>query len=150
MDVWSDIDMEKDTIQLKTRPSKLCQTQHIHHWKMFTPINIHPWKFVTPEKYYLWKYSSWKIFIPENIHPWKIFTTEKYSLLKNIHSWKYSPLAMHKIVSWPLSLSSQEDSQYNILNPWTPGPAFDKYSIHWVLEALCICLCLCMCVFVFL
>ena len=60
----------------------------------------------------------------EKCLPWKIFTPKKYSLLKNIHSWKiltpekYSAPIMHKILS--LSLSSQEDSQYNILNPWTP------------------------------
>ena len=34
---------------------------------------------------------------------------------------------------------------FDILEP----PAFQKYSIHWVLEALCICLCLCVFVFVF-
>ena len=34
---------------------------------------------------------------------------------------KYSALIMHKIVSLSLSLSSQEDSQYNMLNPWTPS-----------------------------
>ena len=28
-------------------------------------------------------------------------------------------------------------------------PAFQKYSIHWVLEALYICLCLCLCIHVF-
>ena len=28
-------------------------------------------------------------------------------------------------------------------------PAYGKYSIYWVLEALCICLCLCLGVFVF-
>ena len=32
---------------------------------------------------------------------------------------------------------------FDILEP----PAFKEYSIHWVLEALCICLCLCLCVF---
>ena len=29
------------------------------------------------------------------------------------------------------------------------NPLLQIFSIHWVLEALCICLCLCMCVFVF-
>ena len=38
-----------------------------------------------------------------------------------------------------------ENYIFHILEP----PAFKKYSIHWVLEALCICICLCMCVFVF-
>ena len=36
-----------------------------------------------------------------------------------------------------------ENALFGILEP----PAFQKYSIHWVLEALCICLCLCLCVF---
>ena len=34
---------------------------------------------------------------------------------------------------------------FDILEPF----AFQKYSIHWVLKALCICLCLCLCVLVF-
>ena len=34
---------------------------------------------------------------------------------------------------------------FDIIEP----PVFQKYSIHWVLEALCICLCLCLGVFIF-
>ena len=40
----------------------------------------------------------------------------------------------------------EENAISDILEPH----AFQKYSIHWVLEALCICFCLCLCVFVFL
>ena len=40
----------------------------------------------------------------------------------------------------------EENAISDILEPH----AFQKYSIHWVLEALCICICLCLCVFVFL
>ena len=76
-----------------TRPSKLCESKIFRLWVYLK--NVHPLKNITLEKYPSLK-TSWKIFTPK----------------------KYSVLIMHKIVS--LSLSSQEDSQYNILNPWTP------------------------------
>ena len=48
---------------------------------------------------------------------------------------------MHKIMS--LSLSSQEDSQYKILNPWTPS-AFEKIAYigswkNFVFVFVCVC-----------
>ena len=96
--------------RFETRPSKLCESQIFRLWEYLE--NVHPLKDITLENY-----SSLK-----TGRPWKIFTLEKYSSLKTSRPWriftpeKYSALIMHKIVS----LSSQEDSQYHILNPWTP------------------------------
>ena len=74
---------------LKTRPSKLCESQIFRLWVYLK--NIHLWKIITPEKYsplkniHSWKYPLLKIFTQEkyslqkNSQPWKIFTPGKYS-----------------------------------------------------------------------
>ena len=72
----------------------------------------------------------------ENIHSRKIFTPEKHSAL-----------IMHKLCLC-LCLFHQKKAA-NIIFQILEPPAVDEYSIHWVLEALCICHCLCICVFVF-
>ena len=95
-------------------------TPVFYNIKHISAKNIHPLRIFNPEKY-----SSQKTFTPKNIHPWK------YWPLKNILCcclW----LCHHKITA-------------NIIFLYLEPPAFEKYSIHWVLEALFICLCRCRC-----
>ena len=125
-------------------PLRMKNIAYIGSWKHFVFVFVCVFVFVITRRQPIWYFKSLNPLLLINIAyigSWKhfVFVFVCVSLSLYLSFCKYSSRSL----SLSLSLSSQEDRQYNILNPWIPllliSIAYIGSWKHFVFVFVCVC-----------